>query len=79
MYEAGLPNSLFPTGFPTTMLYECISFLRATCRAHLILLDLITLLMSGEAYKLRSSTLCTLLQPPAASFVLGPAVLLYSV
>jgi hypothetical protein len=35
--------------------------------AHLILLDLITLIISVEAYKLWSFSLCNLLQPSATS------------
>jgi hypothetical protein len=32
--------------------------------------------MSGEAYKLWSTSLCSLLQPPATSSILGPNILL---
>ena len=36
----GIPNSLFPSGFPTKTLYVPFSSLiRATCPAHLILLQ----------------------------------------
>jgi len=45
---------------------------RATCPNHLIFLYLITLTVFGKAYKLRSSSLCNLLRPPAISSLLGP-------
>jgi len=48
-----LQSGLFSSGFPTNILYAFLnSPIRATCPAHLILLDLITLIISGEAYKL---------------------------
>jgi hypothetical protein len=50
----GRPNGLFSSGFPTKILHAFLIFpIRATCSAHLILLDLVTLTF-GEAYKLWS-------------------------
>jgi len=39
-------------------------------------LDLITLIILGEGFKLRSSSLCRLLQPQATSSHLGPNIIL---
>jgi hypothetical protein len=49
----GLPSGLFPFGFHTNNLHTFLfSPIRATCHAHLILLDFIFLFIPGEEYKL---------------------------
>ena len=53
--------------------------IRATCPAHLILLDFITRTMLGEDYRSFSSSLCTLLHSPVASSLLGPNILLNTI
>jgi hypothetical protein len=45
-----LPSGLFPSGFPTNILYAFIFSILATCPAHIILFDLINLVMFGEEY-----------------------------
>ena len=50
--------------------------IRATCPAHLILLDFINRTILGEQYRSFSSSLCNLLHSPVNSSLLGPNILL---
>jgi len=58
----GLPTGVFLLGLPIKMCAFLISRKHATWSVHLTLLDLVTLIILREDYKLRSSLLCRFLQ-----------------
>ena len=73
----GIPNGLFPSGFPTKTLYApLLSPIRTTCPTHLILRDFITRIIFGEEYRSLNSALYSLLHSPASLSLLGPNILL---
>ena len=73
----GLQSGLFPSGFPTKTLYtSLLSPKRATCPAHLILLDFITRKILGAEYGSISYPLCSFLHSLVTSSLLSPNILL---
>jgi len=73
-----LPSGIFPSDFRRKFCMHYSYPINATFRAHLILLDVTTLIIFVEAWKLRSSSLCSFLQPPVTSSLFGPNVRLSS-
>ena len=72
-----LPRDLFPSGFPTKILYATsLSLIRATCPVHLILIDLMTRIILGEEYRPLSTSLCKFPYFPVTSSLSGPNILL---
>ena len=70
-----LPSGLIPSGFPTkNPVHTSPLPIRATCPAHLILIDLLTRTILGEQYKLLSRLLCSFLHSPVTSSLLGPNI-----
>jgi hypothetical protein len=61
----GLSDGISPTDFATKVLYEIlISPPHSICSTHFILLDIISLIIIGKEYRLRSSTLYNFLHSP---------------
>jgi hypothetical protein len=60
-----VPSGLFPSDFRTKILHTVrISTMPATCRTHIILFHLITLIIFSEEYKFRRSPVYNFLKPP---------------
>lgn len=70
-------KNLFTLGFTNTIFYVfLIIHMSATFPTHLILLDSISLIKSGEEYRLPSSSFCSFLQSPVTPFFLDPNILI---
>ena len=69
----------FPPVSPPRPYTPLSSPIRATCPAHLILLDFNTRTILCEVYKSFSSSLCSLLHSPVTSSLLGLNILLNTI
>ena len=69
----------FPLVSPQKPYTPLSSPIRATCSAHLIILDFTIRTILGEDYKPFSSSLCDLLHSPVTSSLLGPNILLNAI
>jgi hypothetical protein len=67
-----LPNGLFPSGFPTNILYAIFS----PFVLHSLPISSSLTQSFGKDYKLQSSSLCSFLQPPFTLSLFGPNILL---
>ena len=72
----GLPKGLFPSGFPSKILYAFLNCSTRASPAHLSRLYLRFLVMLGEEYNACSSALCNFLHSPAISSLLAPNIFL---
>ena len=73
----GLPSRFFSSGFHAKSPYApLLSPIRAAYPTYLILLDLITQLIFGDAYRILSFSLCSLVHSPVTSSLLEPSKLL---
>ena len=71
------PSGLFPSGFPTKPLYtSLLSLIRATCPAHLMLVDLITQTILGGEDRSLNYSLFYFFHSPVTFSLLNPSVLL---
>jgi len=72
-----LPSGLFPSSFPTKILYAYLLLpIHATRPVHLIPFELIIRIMPGEHYRLWNSSLCSFLQFPSTSSIFGQNIFL---
>ena len=70
-----LQSGLLPLGIPTKTLYTPLLYhTRATCPAHLIILDFITRLIFGEHYRSLSSPSRIFLHYPVTSSLIAPNI-----
>jgi hypothetical protein len=65
-----------PLAFPPITYMRSHSPQSCYMPVHLILLDFVILIITGEDYKSGSSTLCSFLQPPVTLSLFGPNTLL---